>query len=379
MRSTLRGTVVLVSLAVTAAALAQPPGTAQPPNLAPPREAPKPKDISSGAIVGGKNLAEWIQDLKDKDPSTRENALATLKLYGGVAREAAPLIINLLKDRDVSVRVNATIALGLIGMDEKDQKDGIAGLIRLLGDGQLLIRYQAAMALGRLGTDAKEAIPALIPLVRQDSYASGGCWEVRKAAVYALSSVAAERNNPDSRAIVALIGAFNDVSAQVRLEAVIGQILLGPGTTGKEKLMVERALLPLTKDRSKHVQIWAHMALMRMDKVSETHLVAIAKHLKAPEATVHSHVGRALGTVGSEAKSRVPELIDAIQSEDDPQALLWLVWGLARIQYGDPAPRAVDALKKLLEHKLEPIRMAAAEALEMLKGKMRDEKSLPSK
>lgn len=361
---------------------AQPP--AQQPQSPPreaPQQAPKPKEISSGTVIGGKTLQDWIQDLKDRDPSIRENGLATLKLYGAVAREAVPLILKLFRDTDASVRVNAVIALGLIGMDEPHFKDGVAALVRALSDKELIVRYHAAMSLGRLGPDARDAIPNLIPLVRSDSYASGGCWEVRKAAVFALGSISMDRDNgPDPRATAALVSAFNDISSQVRLEAVIALIVLGPSATGRDKLLIQQGLLGLTKkERNKHVLIWAHVGLMRMDGVDEGNLQAISKHLKATEATVRSHVGRALGTIGPEAKSRVPELIDAIQHEDDPQALIWLVWGLARVHTGDPAPRAIKALEELQKHKLEAIRLAAAEGLAMIRGKPVQENQLPSR
>jgi HEAT repeat protein len=359
----------------------------QQPNTKPPgggqqdvKELAKPKEISSGTVIGGKTLGDWMNDLKDKDPAVRENGLATLKIYGTAAREAAPLIIKLLRDGDTSVRVNAAIALGLIGMDDINMREGISGLARLLADGQLVVRYQAAMALGRLGPDARDAIPNLIPVVRPDGYASGHCWEIRKAACFALGSVAADKENgPDSRAIGALIGAFNDSCHQVRLEAVIAILVLGAPATGREKIAINNALRPLAKDRNKHVQIWASMALMRMDKVIEENLALIAKHLKATEASVRQHSARALGTVGPEASSCVPNLVDALQHEEDPQTLLWIVWGLVQVQIKEPSPRAVSALTGLLKHKLDPIRHAAQEALEMLKGKNRKEESLPGR
>src|SRR5688572_19291989 len=100
--------------------LAGPARAQQQPNTTPPgsgqvKEVAKPKEISSGTVIGGKTLTDWMNDLKDKDPAVRENGLATLKIYGSSAREASPMIIKLLKDGDTSVRVNAAIALGLIG------------------------------------------------------------------------------------------------------------------------------------------------------------------------------------------------------------------------------------------------------------------------
>jgi HEAT repeat protein len=337
-----------------------------------------PKELSRGSMFGGKNLDGWIAMLKSKDPSARENAIATLKLYGPVAREAIPILIGLTKDKDVSIRVNTAIAMGLIGMDDRDMQEGVAALMRLLNnETQAIVRYQAALALSRLGPDAKAAIPSLINALTIDRYSSSHSWEIRRAAAAALGAVAVDNKaGPDPRASLSLIKAFTDDSAQVRLEAILAEIVLGPPTKPGDKLTVERAIVGRHSDPDKHVAIWAHMASMRMDKVSEQHLAAIAKFLKNEEPTVRAHVGRALGTVGPDAKSRLPELIEALQVEDDPSTIYWTVF--AMVQLGDPAPRAIKALEDLQKHKNPHISQMASDAIQMLKsGKMGKEPEKP--
>src|SRR5438552_2290189 len=84
---------------------------------------PEKKDVEkkrSAERLNGKSMYEWMKDLKDKDPSVRERAIAALKVYGPEAREAAREIIKAINDKDMSLRVNAIITLGFIGMDEKD-------------------------------------------------------------------------------------------------------------------------------------------------------------------------------------------------------------------------------------------------------------------
>src|SRR5207237_1900287 len=127
---------------------------------------------------------EWMNDLKDKDVSVRERAVAALKVYEEEARDAAPLIIKAMSDQDMSLRVNATITLGFIGMSEKDRSEGVSALkYRVVKDAQGIVRFQAAVALGRLGADAYDAVPSLI-LASQDIH----CWEIRQAAMGALAT-----------------------------------------------------------------------------------------------------------------------------------------------------------------------------------------------
>jgi HEAT repeat protein len=269
-----------------------------------------------------------------------------------------------MKDKDVSLKVNAAIALGMIGMDDKDIVSGVAGLMALLGDSQAIVRYQAAMSLGRLGTDSKPAIPALL-FALKDSMS----WEIRKAAAFALSSAAEDRQNgPDMRAVNGLIGALGDISHQVRLETIIAFIVLGPPARGADKLNVERAIQAVIRnDKNKPVVIWARMALMRMDKISEEQILPIAKFLKAPEAYVRIHACRALGTLGKEAKGRVPDLIELLDDKDQ-LVLVWACWALG--QMGDNAKRAVEPLSKLSrdKDKDETVKQAATEALNKITG-----------
>src|SRR5205807_8913929 len=142
-------------------------------------------EMRSSEKFNGKVMFDWMTDLKDKDVSVRERAIASLKVYGKAAREAAPLIIKAIKDPDMSLRVNAIITLGFIGIDPKDRQSGIDALKgRLTTDEQQgIVRFQAIRALGRLGRDGYDAVPFLI---RATQYSH--CWEIRAAAVSALAS-----------------------------------------------------------------------------------------------------------------------------------------------------------------------------------------------
>jgi HEAT repeat protein len=315
---------------------------------------------STGTVIGGKTLYQWIQEIKDKDPSIQENAIATVKLYGQNGRVAAPALISELSDRDVSLRVNAAITLGIVGMEEKDLPSGVNGLIRLLNDSQTIVRYQAAMAIGRLGTDGRAAIPALLGTLKDTS-----SWEIRKAAAFAIGAVADDRQHgPDIRAMKGLAAALNDSCFQVRLEAILALTLLGPPLTANDKQAIIQSLKNAIPDRNKIVSIWARVGQMRMDNdITETHLTAIAKHLKAPELSPRVHAARALGTIGPQAKSRVPDLMASLD-DNDPLVVVWSAWSLGFM--GNAAAKAIPKLESLKQHRDEGVQRAAAEALDRI-------------
>jgi HEAT repeat protein len=319
--------------------------------------------------IDGKTMYEWMKELKNaKDPGMRVRAIHAVKSYGTDAREAVPLIINALKDSDASVRVNAAIALGLIGFDAKDRINGIDGLTRLLtNEREGIVRYQAARALGRLGVDAAPAIPALLYTIKDRTSS-----EIRGAAAYALGSVGWDSNKgPDPRAIRALLGALYDVSDDVRMEAVFSLIILGPPAQATDKNAERRALEALFHDKhnNKVVEIWARVAIMRLDKVSPHHLVPVARFLKDPDMRVRLHAARAFAIMGKDAKANVKDLIYCLDDKE-PDVLVWVCLALGEMR--DAGQEALPKLQGLTEHEDARVKQAAAEAIGKIKAKVRN-------
>src|SRR5262249_51329786 len=122
----------------------------------------------------------------------------------------------------------------------------------------------------------------------------------------------------------------------------------------------------LNNDRNLVVKIWARMALMRMEQVSENHLKAIGGFLRNSDPEVRIHAARALATIGPDAKSQVPYLMSQLDDKD-LQVLYWVIVALA--QMGDAALPAVPTLSELKNHKDVVIKRAAEEAIEKIKAK----------
>jgi HEAT repeat protein len=317
--------------------------------------------------VNGKTLLEWESDLKDKDPSVREQAMATIKVYGTAARKSAPAIIKALRDPDVGLRVNAVITLGYIGVDEKDLPECVSGLSALLNDQQGIVRFQAARALGRLGRAAWPAFQRLVLRIKDPI-----SWEIRGAAAYALGNVAYDAKNlPERPALNALIDALADSSSQVRLEALYSLILMGIPNHPQDKSREITALQNLINGRQPDkVHIWARVAIMRIEKPSKQHLVVIAKYLKSPKLESRIHAARAFAAIGPDAATEVQDLIDAL-SDKDSTMLFWTCAALA--QMGDKAQKAIPALQGLVNHPDEGVRKAAKDAIDAIQQKRKKE------
>jgi HEAT repeat protein len=73
------------------------------------------------------------------------------------------------------------------------------------------------------------------------------------------------------------------------------------------------------------------------------------------------HAARALFALGPYAASQVPPLIDALEKEEDPSTLIWMISALGNMK--DRAKDAAPSLKKFVAHKEQAVRDAANKAL----------------
>jgi HEAT repeat protein len=323
--------------------------------------------------LGGKTLEQWCKEIRDRDPSFRENAIRTVMLYGRDAQKlAGPYLVSELTDDDTSCRVNAVIAIGVIGLDTKDLANGIKALTGNLTNTQAIVRYQAAMALGRLGPDAKAAIPQLAQYTLNDRQS----WELRRAAAFALGRIARDKENgPSAQAVSALIGRLaSEPAAQVRFECVMALGMLGPPSDPQLAGSLTKALEGAAGDRDKTVQVWSRVLLREITKgtpAADAHLAAIGKMLEAPELVARTHAAEAIGSIGPDAKACVPGLIKLLKDKE-PVAVLKGVFALAALE--DAAKPAIAALEELKKSDNEDYKDAATYAIEAISKKPKPKK-----
>jgi HEAT repeat protein len=334
-----------------------PPGIMQRPPVT-------PNAAASPTEVGGKTLEQWIREIGHQDPSVREHAIKMVQLFGPNSRRAIPALVKEVRQlNDLSPQANAIIALSYIAPSAPEYAREVVGaLISELDNPQGIIRYQAAMALGNLGIHARSAVPKLRNHVNDRQ-----SWEIRKAMCFALGQVGRDESYAaDLTALRALVDAVDDYSKEVRMEALQGLINLGPPASGDVSQLKNLLERRLKVDKDPAAVIWVRVALMRIDEkaVNETNLTTIAKQMKNGDLDIRTQAARALGYIGLAAKSKVPELIDALQ-DPEPLMIAQVCWSLDRM--GAEAEKALPSLETLQSHKDPNVQQVAKSAISDIK------------
>ena len=318
----------------------------------------KPNPLSSDKMemtLGGKNIKQWIAEINSPDPSRRENAIRTVPMIKG-AEEAIPAILERVeRDSDSSPRVNAVMALGAIDFtNEAEIKHAVHSLaVRATTDSQSIIRFQAALVLGRFGVRARPAMRELIQATKDQ-----GSWEIRKAAVFALTRAATDVKEPvNSLAVDALISRMYqsvEQSALVRLEATMSISTIGR-ITPADSIKVVKALKEAEFDKEKTIRIWARVGLCVHDNsLTPQDMKALVKFLQDKELPTRTHAARALGTIasvgntGDRMKEAVPALTEML-SDSEEHAQIAAIWALGRM--GKHAQPALKRLNEMLQDK----------------------------
>lgn len=104
-----------------------------------------------------------IRLLKDRDELVCERAIWAIYKINADAAKTVPVLVECLADRNFNIRVAATTSLGAI---RPMPPAAMEGLIRALRDEDGDVQHAAAEALGKLGDDAVPAIPALTDMLK---------------------------------------------------------------------------------------------------------------------------------------------------------------------------------------------------------------------
>jgi HEAT repeat protein len=319
------------------------------------------------AEIEGKTFLQWKADIREKDASLREQAISVIWRFGPTAREAVPNLILALGESDPSLREDAAAALGTLarmekGIDNEHVNKVVEGLSKLLRDSQHSVRLQAAWALAQLGPRAKNVIGALCSAATAHDTLS---WKVRKAVCYGLGRIALDpKTGPDPKAINTLFNLLKDPCAPVRLEAIFALSALGvpPAPLAEqEKVELQKRL----SDSDKTVSIWARVLLYFLDDklVSEKGLSFITSYLlKDPEPQVRKSAAEALGYLGPKAKSKIADLIAALQDKD-LGVVLMAIGALGIMAQTTDSAVAVGEVEGALQHSEVAARIQAAQTL----------------
>jgi hypothetical protein len=190
-------------------------------------------------------------------------------------------------------------------------------------------KFEVTNAIGSCGPVFAKAIPTIVSVTLKDQ----SSWQNRKAAATALGRLGQQLPptppmkeedgpGPDAHAVRGLISALRtDTSHLVRREAINSLILLGPPKVEAVWKELRTALTEAKRDNDKSVALWARVAYLRIDqepmpKTTDPDLIAITKSLYAAEVVDKEEAIQALGVLGDQAGSRVPELIAMVRSNE---------------------------------------------------------------
>jgi HEAT repeat protein len=337
-------------------------------------QGPSSEKPAAPTKFSGKTLEQWVREIKHGDPGRREAAIRIVPYFKeAAAREAVPALLSVLQnDTDASCRVHAALTLSILAqyvVKGGDTAEAVKVLInRAESDPQAIVRLHVVFALGSFGPEASAAVPVLIRHIHDPL-----SWELRQAALASLASVGRDVNRagPDKDAIAAvakLLTNNDEKSSQVRLAAVTALHVLGKGKPEeKELVLAKEALTKATGDADRTVAIWAWVALMTLDKVSESGLSVVVRYLTDKDAMVRVAAVMALGALGADGKARLDKIIDRLD-DADPLVVAAAVDVLGG--FGKAAEKAVPALRKVMERRehTEFFRQAAAVALKNITG-----------
>jgi HEAT repeat protein len=167
-------------------------------------------------------VSALIQLLRDREPSVRYDAVASLIEIGPAAGAAASHFVDLLFDNDEQVRINAAngiAALNGFGVQDEAIGNAVPLLRKLLQDPSPGMRAAVAMSLGTLRKGAISAIPEFIALLKDEDVA------VRRNAILALALIGYDARE----AVPELIKILRDGDTLTRLAATQALGSMGRG------------------------------------------------------------------------------------------------------------------------------------------------------
>jgi RNA polymerase sigma factor (sigma-70 family) len=288
------------------------------------RAIPKPP---REVVFKGKPVTYWLEQLRDRDPDTRREALGPLGAIGTADARVVPALLGTLKDRAEDVRSAAIRALEQVADPKtvpaleaclKDSNGVVRGeaawalavvggaktaplLAKVLEDPHQTARLGAARALVRLGADARAAAPALARTLAdpQDDVRN----EVQAALV---------RIGP--AAVPALAGVLRDKDAELRRRAA--EVLVGGGADAVP-LLIKALNDPTWEVRNQSALSLGSLGSKDRSLDLKAAVSALAVRLRDPVAAVRQAAASALGKLGPVARTAVSALLRAYEDRAD--------------------------------------------------------------
>ncbi|MBI1853974.1 MAG: HEAT repeat domain-containing protein [Planctomycetes bacterium] len=233
-----------------------------------------------------------MKELSNADVGVRREAARSIGLIGRAAKGAIDAVAKLLDDPDESVRREGVIALGQIGVARPVV---LASLVAVAEDPKSAVRKEAVRALGGFGAEARGAVSMLVglladPLLRQD-------------AVQALGRI-----GRDAAGAVPALTALLSSDAGNRRDVAIALGKIGPAA---------RSVIPILGDLARREGAWETPDVIRaLGQLGVESLPVLLELLRSGQASKQSIVAEAIGEIGLPARNALPQLLDALSSNE---------------------------------------------------------------
>jgi HEAT repeat protein len=203
-------------------------------------------------------------------------------------------------------RLALVLTLTLMGLSATpaaaQTKDDIPVLLRLLKNASSNERTKAAQDLGKIGPDAKEAIGPLGEALKVAPFSNE-----RVAMVEAIVKVGA---NSHTEAVAAVLGGLKTVTFAEETVATVNAFK-SLKAEAKEVVPALTAALSTVKASGGRVALADYLGTFGPD--AKDAVPALIEGLKWPFAEDRAAAGRALGQMGSAAKTALDPLLDAVE------------------------------------------------------------------
>ena len=262
--------------------------------------------------------------IADPDSHVRRATVAAWRNIRPGPKLSIPIFLKVLEDAEGEVKIQAMLALSEAG------REAVPGLIEALKNERA--QYWACLVLQHIGPDAKDALPALLPLFKDDLP------QVRMQAVMAM----AEIGTKNAEHVGAVLPLLNDRENAVRYAAAYALMTIGPpAKAASDTLKVH------LDDEDSFLATASAWALARVndkdEAVLETAVTRLIAALKDKNQGTRVLAAKALADLQPPAERVAPALTAALR-DADPEVLANVIDALAT-QAEAALPRATKALK----------------------------------
>ena len=296
-----------------------------------------------GQDVSEAGLQEMLDHLRSTDREERLEAVVQLSALGAYAHPAEQSLVELLKSDDQALQYQCLITLGHLGPLARDVSASVASFLK--SDAGFL-QSAALESLRSIGYAAPEDLAVIRRLCGSSDPG------VATAAIRCLLMLTDERDEQVQRSVPLLVRALEDVRAEVRNDASLALVEIGPS--------VISAVTPSLRSSMAGVRIEACEILGHMGVAAASVVPDLLVSLADQDEQVVRAAAMALGNVHSNAAVCVPALRKLLASDSVP---VRIVASRALGEFGPEAISAVAALLPLLKDSHAQVRAAAAGAL----------------